>query len=131
MKNERGLTLVELLASLAIFGIILALIGSILITGIKTANRNTLNQQMQQEANYITEVVRKEYLRKNDKNIMDNTITFNVDNDVLKMNGTIISRDYQYTVSNIVRTDNPTRFSLTIEKDGLHYNVNTTFSKLE
>src|SRR5690606_26379152 len=113
MKNERGLTLVELLASLAIIGIILALVGSVLITGLKSANRNTINQQMQQEANYITEIVRKEYLRKYDKNIMEKTIKFNVEEDVLKMNGTIISRGYQYTVSNIVRTDNPTRFALT------------------
>ena len=61
MNNERGLTLVELLAVLAIFGIIMALVVTVLINGKKASNRNATNQQLQQEANYIMETIRSEY----------------------------------------------------------------------
>ena len=93
MKNERGLTLVELLAVLAILGIIMALIGTVLINGIKASNRNATNQQLQQEANYITETIRNQYLKRT-----SNPIILEIDNHEhsLKMDGTIISQGYTY-----------------------------------
>ena len=62
MRNERGLTLVELLAVLAILGTIIALIGTVLINGIKSSERNRTNQQLQQEAEL--------YNRNNKKSIL-------------------------------------------------------------
>ena len=59
MKNERGITLVELLAVLAIGGIIIALLTSVFINGKKASDRGATNQMLQQEANYIMETIRK------------------------------------------------------------------------
>ena len=44
MRNERGLTLVELLAVLVIFVIIMALIATVLINGTKVSDRSATNQ---------------------------------------------------------------------------------------
>ncbi|WP_415579221.1 type II secretion system protein, partial [Filibacter tadaridae] len=93
MKNERGLTLVELLAVLAIVGVIMALLGSVLINGIKASNRTTTRQQLQQEANYITEVVRNEYLGQGSGSF---TIYSDDVNQTLKIESKIISEGYIY-----------------------------------
>jgi len=69
MKNERGITLVELLAVLALVGIIVAIIVSVMINGMNTSKRNTTNQRLQQEANYIVEVIRSEYLKNEEGSI--------------------------------------------------------------
>lgn len=66
MRNERGLTLVELLAVLALVAIIMTLIISVFINGAKASERSTTNQRLQQEANYIVESIRNEYLRLED-----------------------------------------------------------------
>lgn len=101
MKNEKGITLVELLGVLVILSILLTLAGSILTSSLKTSNRATTDQRMQQEANYITEKVRNEYLEKV-KDGVPETFTFEItiDNDNKKLllnNVEVISEGYHYT----------------------------------
>ena len=62
MNNPRGITLIELLAVLSLVGIILILVISVLINGLNSSDRTSTNQRLQQEANYIMETIRKEYL---------------------------------------------------------------------
>ena len=97
MRNERGLTLVELLAVLAILGIIIALIGTVLINGIKASDRNRTNQQLQQEANYITETIRHQYLEPKEEKI-EFTIEGEDENQILKIDGNMISEGYRYDI---------------------------------
>lgn len=131
MRNEQGMTLVELLAVLALSGMLIVLIGSVMINGMELSNRNVTEQQLQQEANYITEAVRNEYLKKFDPSTMDKTIRLEVDEGTLTMDGQAISYGYEYSVRNVMRDRNPAPFYLTIEKDGRTYTVDTKFSKLK
>lgn len=62
MKNEKGITLVELLAVIAIAGILTVLIASILTNGTNASQRTGTKQQLQQEANIIVEKIRAHYL---------------------------------------------------------------------
>lgn len=130
MNSQRGVTLVELLAVIAILSMLLVLIGSVMINGMETSNRNVTEQQLQQEANYITEVVRNEYLKKNISDA-DKTIRFEESDGSLKMNGQVISTGYEYSINNILKDRNPANFYLMIEKNGLSYFVETKFSKLK
>lgn len=137
MKNERGLTLVELLAVLAIAGIIIALIGSVLINGIKASNRTATNQKLQQEANYIVEAVRSEFLKlpkevTNEKFKFKIVLKIDTINQVFKMNDEVVSEGYIYNLQSndiLSRTDS-SQLNLTIEKDGKSFSVKTTLSKL-
>lgn len=128
MKNERGLTLVELLAVLVVLSVIMMLIGTVLVNGMKASNRTTTNQQLQQEANYIVEVVRKEYL----KSGVVVPIKLEVDKGKFKMDGIIISEGYIYTLesSNSISRTGSSNFNLLIEKNGKYYKVDTILSKL-
>ena len=124
MKSERGLTLVELLVVLALIGGLSALIVGTLINGIKVSERSTTKQQLQQEANYITEIVRNEYLQSYNDYLDD--IKFEIDGDSLLMNDAKISEGFSY--------ENPTTdddvLSLRLIKDDFSYDINTKFSKL-
>lgn len=136
MKNERGLTLVELLAVLAILSVIMTLLGTVLVNGMKASNRTATNQQLQQEANYIMEVVRGKYLE------FDNSkeIELKIDNDkkVLKIDEVIISEGYNYCYNGDcdvkeIYIDRAIDFEFVMKLkkgDKLSYSINTTFSKL-
>ncbi len=136
MKNERGLTLVELLAVLVILGVIMALLGTVLINGMKASSRTATNQQLQQEANYIVETVRKKYLE------LDNSkeIELEIDNEkkVLKIDKGIISAGYNYCYKGDcngkkIYIDRAVDFKFKMElKKGntQSYIINTTLSKL-
>ena len=129
MKNERGLTLVELLAVLALVGILMTLLTTIFLSSIKASDRNIINQKLQQEGNYITEVVRNEYL-KSSGNVPEQ-ITFEIVSDKLLMNGNILSEGYSFSeVTSKITETNSLEFKLTIEKDGKLYTIDTVFSKL-
>ena len=141
MRNERGITLVELLAVLAIVGIIMILITSVFINGKKATDRGATNQMLQTEANYILETIRKEYL------ILEGyDIKLDTSNNKLKMDEMVISEGYSYEFIeeiengtevetiilneiNINRNESQS-IKLTIKKDDLSYTIDTTLSKL-
>lgn len=131
MNNQRGLTLIELLATIGIISIIFLLLSGILIDGNKAYRNTTTSQLVQQEANYITEEVRKEYLKQYVPIKMNKTIKFEVKDNTLEMDGKVISKGYTYTILDIPRGNNPANFFLLIERGGLSYTVQTKFSKLE
>lgn len=142
MRNERGVTLIELVAVLAIVGIILVLISSVFIGGLKASNRSTTNQQLQQEANYITEAIRNEYLKNPEKDRVPIKMELEILGDRLEMDGAVISEGYIYNfgtdeatesilVLEIDRSKGSFEFNLGLEKNGQIYEVKTTFSKLK
>ncbi len=137
MRNERGLTLVELLAVLVILGVIMTLLGSVLVNGMKASDRSATNQRLQQEANYIAEAIRKEYLE------LDNTnkirLTIDNDNRILKLDEKTISEGYIYCfkavdecVHEVVinRDENQDLIMELKKEDSLPYKIETTLSKL-
>ncbi|MFD1030437.1 prepilin-type N-terminal cleavage/methylation domain-containing protein [Metaplanococcus flavidus] len=138
MKNERGITLVELIAALAIIGIITVVIASVLMTGTSSADRTSSKQQMQQEANYIVEVIRAEYLKKENNEIK---IKVNNAEEKLIINNKVISQGYKYTIEEPEESDEENTFSIDPNEnvkfemvliDGVNkpFPINTTFSKL-
>lgn len=135
MSNERGVTLIELLATLAIIGVIMALITSVFINGSKASERNTSNQRLQQEANYIVEVIRKEYLKLESDPV---ELKINNGDKTLKVNDVLISEGFFYCYENVcndisfeLKKNVNQNFLMTIkENDSLYFEIDTTFSKL-
>lgn len=136
MRNERGITLVELLAVIALSSVILILLISVFINGSKAANRSSENQRLQQEANYIMETIRREYLKPVDTEI---ELKIDKENQILMIDGKNISEGYDYQLLNSERAEiliqrikrnKSEAIDLTIRKGKLFYEVKTTFSKL-
>lgn len=134
MKNQQGITLVELLAVLAIAGIITTLIISVLANGSNASQRTTSKQQLQQEANYIVEVIRSEYL-KLENPLIEIKIEGTGNNQKLKMGSQVISQGYKFklvepTLGKIdPKTDQ--KFVLELSAPGVQpYIIKTKFSKL-
>ena len=134
MRTQRGLTLVELLGVIAIAGIIMTLIMSVLLNGMNASKRNTTSQRLQQEANYIVETIRNEYLEPDSESKIK--ISINNSDNTLKMEDQTISEGYYYQLNGKLNTDisidrdDNFPFELIITKDEISFTVNSTFSKL-
>ena len=134
MRTQRGLSLVELLGVIAIAGIIMTLIMSVLLNGMNASKRNTTSQRLQQEANYIVETIRNEYLEPDSESKIK--ISINNSDNTLKMEDQTISEGYYYQLNGKLNTDisidrdDNFPFELIITKDEISFTVNSTFSKL-
>ncbi|UJF28160.1 PilW family protein [Planococcus sp. 107-1] len=131
MRNERGISLVEILAALALVGIIMALAVSVFVNGSKASVRSTANQRIQQEANYIVEVIRSEYL-KNTSETIKLEIKTGGSPEILLMNGKKISEGYDFNSTTLlIERVKDVKFNLELKsnQDSQH-KIETTFSKL-
>ena len=143
MKHEEGITLVELLAVLAITGIIVVVIMSVFSTGAKSSERTASHQQLQQEANLIAEQIRASYLENEKSDLIDEKFKVKVVGDQLKITSIenvekkTISTGYQYKLAKTAgiveitldRTK-ATHFYLKICSNSQCFEVQTSFSKL-
>ena len=150
MDNERGITLAELLVVLAIVGIIITLIVSVLINGMNASERNTTKQRLQQEANYIVETIRNHYLINENENliliVVDGSLLIDDPKIASDFKGVVISNDYKYEFNCVVDNESKECISseqkitiprvdeyalnLRISKGDFFYDINTTLSKL-
>lgn len=152
MNSEKGITLVELLAVLAIAGTITILIASVLSNGTNASQRTGAKQQLQQEANLIVEKIRAHYLLNEKEDAIPGQFSVKVVGDKLVMtNGTgidiTLSEGYEYDLdpaasslsatkkSVVVDRTQSSIFNLLIQQKGADSNdpkfkVNTSFSKL-
>lgn len=154
MKNEKGITLVELIAVLAIAGIIVALIASVLSSGTNASQRTSLNQQLQQEGNIIVEKIRAQYLLNQKEDLIPDKFEIVVENDKLLFNdetgaNVIISEGFNYDLDPLsTDVSSPTKKKTVLDRtrksdlDLLirgktngnspiqEYKINTSFSKL-
>lgn len=108
--KKNGFTIVELLAALALSGIVLTIIFSIFFTGIKQSGDTNKDLALQQEANIVATQLRNEYLKYDS----DDEYSLSVENNQIVLNGNVISNRFQYKLN-----------KLTI--DGIE-NPNQTFS---
>ncbi|MBT2569228.1 type II secretion system protein [Planococcus sp. ISL-110] len=143
MKNEKGITLVELLAVLAITGIIVVVIMSVFSTGANSSERTASRQQLQQEANLIVEQIRASYLENEKSDLVAEQFKVKVVGDELKITSIdnvekkTISTGYQYKLAETAgiieitldRTE-PSRFYLEICSNNQCFEVQMSFSKL-
>ncbi|TAA70477.1 type II secretion system protein [Planococcus salinarum] len=153
MKNERGITLVELIAVLAIAGIVVALIASVLASGTNASQRTSMNQRLQQEGNIIVEKIRAEYLLNQQEDSIPDQFEILVQNDRLILSdGTgitmTLSEGYEYDLDPPAEQSAPSKLKTLLDRtvnsefnlqirgksnensDAQEYNINTSFSKL-
>lgn len=154
MKNEKGITLVELIAVLAIAGIVVALIASVLASGSNASQRTSLNQQLQQEGNIIVEKIRAQYLMNQKEDAIPDTFEIVVQNDKLLLKdetgaNTVISEGFKYDLDPAsTNANSPTKKKVILDRTKKsdfnliirsktngnstyqEYKINTSFSKL-
>lgn len=85
-KNDAGFTLVELLASLAILSLIIGLIGSVTMFGIKQYDKQTFEAEQANDYSYALTVLSKEIRSAESVTIAEGSIT--VDGIVYAQSGT-------------------------------------------
>ncbi|MFC3211887.1 type II secretion system protein [Planomicrobium okeanokoites] len=143
----------ELVAVLAIAGIIVALIASVLSSGTNASQRTSLNQQLQQEGNIIVEKIRAQYLLNHHDDAVPDKFEILVQNDQLVFTdetggNMIISEGYSYDLDPAAVTSSPTKNKTVLDRtkksnfnlilfgpaDGnskrQQYKINTSFSKI-
>ena len=154
MKNEKGITLVELIAVLAIAGIIVALVASVLSSGTNASQRTSMNQQLQQEGNLIVEKIRGLYLLNQKDDAVPDTFEIIVENDKLIFKdetgaSSVISEGFKYDLDPaLADSSSPTKKTVMLDRTqksvfnllisgktnsnspGQEYKINTSFSKL-
>ena len=143
MKNEKGITLVELLAALAIMGIIVVAIMSVFSTGVNSSDRNASRQQLQQEANLIVEQIRTTYLENEKSDLIAEEFKVKIEGDELLVtsledeNEKTLSNGYQYKLAKSTGTlevfldrTKTSHFYLEICSNDQCFEVQTSFSKL-
>lgn len=153
VRNEKGVTLIELLGVLVILSLLFTFLGAILVNSLKTSDRATTEQRLQQEANYITEKVRNAFLKQG-----KDQVVLKIDGDTLTMVNRIdnvdgeeeqLSTGYLYDCSgenckeneetNIIEiiieknTENKAhrQLVLTLSTNNQVHEINTVFSKLK
>lgn len=154
MRNEKGITLVELIATLAIAGIVVALIASVLASGTSASQRTGMNQRLQQEGNIIVEQVRAQYLLNQREDSIPDQFVVLVQNDKLVFldetgASMVLSEGYSYDLDPSAAPGSPTKqktvldrtqksaFNLTIRSNApgntniQEYVINTSFSKVK
>lgn len=94
--KRNGFTLIELLAGLLLTTLFVTIATSIYITGFRQGEDTKKDVDLQQEANYIATILRKEYFSKNEYN-SETTYRLTVYTDKIELNGTTISDKYNYT----------------------------------
>jgi type II secretory pathway pseudopilin PulG len=138
MNTQKGITLVELLAALALVGMLVILIFSVMTQGMKASERNTTTQRLQQEANLIVEKLRNEHLMNSQQAGYTPFIELEIVGDVLKIKGEeILSSGYEYKFLDTANPQNMLfdrssnqKIKVEIKSGDRIYIIDTTFSKL-
>jgi prepilin-type N-terminal cleavage/methylation domain-containing protein len=102
-KNEKGVTLVELLAALSLLSIILLLAGSVHIFGLKQSSNQAADIQNQSNVRLAMNIITKE-IRKASIVRFDNIDDVNEENDLLTINGTDV---YKLENKNLTKNSQP------------------------
>lgn len=110
IKNEKGITLVEVLATLVLISLVTGIIISTLLHSMKYNEMETTKTTLQQEMNYVVAELQRIHR-------IGDTYTLTIDENVVKIKADtelIISRDYFYEVDGdfIDKVIDPTKESV-------------------
>lgn len=105
-KNDAGFTLVELLASLAILSLIIGLIGSVTIFGIKQYDKQTFEAEQANDYSYALTVLSKEIRSAESVTVAEGSIT--VDGIVYAQSGTQLIKTAEGSNKEVLADDLPT-----------------------
>lgn len=105
-KNDAGFTLVELLASLAILSLIMGLIGSVTMFGIKQYDKQTFEAEQANDYSYALTVLSKEIRSAESVAIAEGSIT--VDGVVYAQSGTQLIKTAEGSSKEVLADDLPT-----------------------
>ncbi|WML25422.1 prepilin-type N-terminal cleavage/methylation domain-containing protein [Neobacillus sp. OS1-33] len=131
--KKNGFTLIELLVVLAIMGLVLGVIFSMFSSGIKQGEKMKNRIYLQQEANYVSTVLRKTHQNKPE-------YTIEITTSEIKIDGITISDKFNY-VANIkynknpyingqkINSSYPVEIEIKFSKDGNDYTLRTTLSR--
>lgn len=144
MKNQYGITLVELLGVLVITSIVMVVVMSVFSTGANSSERTASRQQLQQESNLIVEQIRASYLKNEKDSAVEQKFKVRVDGSKLLIsridgsNEQVISTGYQYSMGSgsgpaVVVFDRTkvSPFYLKTCSNNQCFEVQTSFSKLK
>ncbi|MBO8157113.1 MAG: type II secretion system protein [Bacillaceae bacterium] len=114
LKSERGISLIELLAALTIIGIVLVLLSSIFLSGLRIHKNITTQNLLQSEANYITSAISKTYYSNHNFELSFEDKNGDGENDIV-LNDRIISNDmFLYSLSPTYATRSASPLTVTI-----------------
>lgn len=88
-KNEQGITLIEVLATLVISSMAMALIWNMFLTGTTTSQRIQQKNQIQQESNIVTQNIRMNHLS-------EEPYTLQINESNILLNDSVIGSGYIY-----------------------------------
>ncbi|MFJ7730312.1 type II secretion system protein [Lysinibacillus sp. NPDC097231] len=140
-KNERGLTLVEVLATVIIFSLVSILAWSIFFQGTEFSKKAVSKNQMQQEANVIIASLNSIHKRSTEYSATPNSCSFSVQYTVRGMTETDVFENSLMCIKLADNFTNPitpkttdTEINLLIEEKGNPKNkiqINTLLSRLK
>ncbi|WP_102274398.1 prepilin-type N-terminal cleavage/methylation domain-containing protein [Cytobacillus massiliigabonensis] len=140
MKNEKGVTLLELLVVVLVMGIILVPISNLVIISLKTEKEVSIKNDVQREARlimeYVTEKMRdyditwyplnndsgsKKLIDGSNKDVLIEYEKHEGNKGIIKKDGIVLSENIkEFTVS---ENENPVKVKLIIEKSGFEFEL--------
>lgn len=132
--KRNGFTLVELLAALALTGIIIVLVFSVFETGIKQGENSKKDAFLQQEAQQIAKTIRNKHLK-------EPAYQLEIKTDEVIVDGKAISKNYIYEAEIVyenhtysgerlqIDTKLPLELTLMIKKGEHSYTLRTLFAR--
>ncbi|MGJ7920538.1 prepilin-type N-terminal cleavage/methylation domain-containing protein [Neobacillus sp. LXY-4] len=99
-KNEKGLTLLELLITLALVSMVLLMATSVHLFGQKQMNSQSNEVQNQSNVRLALNIVTKEIRKASSVSVANNVLTIN-GTDVYKLENNILKKNNQTLISNI------------------------------
>jgi competence protein ComGF len=121
IKSEKGITLVEVLAGLALLSIILLLSSSLHLFAQKQMNDQQKAYQSETNVSLAMDIITKEIRSANSSSATNNVLTVNTSNNtanVYKLNGTDLTKNNQTIIPDIKQ------FDITSTAD--HYSITIT-----
>ena len=115
-KNDAGFTLVELLASLAILSLIIGLIGSVTMFGIKQYDKQTFEAEQANDYSYALTVLSKEIRSAKSVTVANGSIT--VDGVIYAQTGTQLIKTAEDSSQEVLADYLPTDGFKVSETDG-------------
>lgn len=90
-KNEKGITLIELLAALALVSMVILLASSVQLFGQKQVNNQTNEIQNQSNVRLALNIVTKEIRKASNVSVTNNVLTIN-NTDIYKLENNILKK---------------------------------------